>query len=102
MQQHLEDKPLQESPTYTSPVTVFVLGILAIAAFSFFTGIPAIVLGKRTLGAMQSGEYSDRNKPLAEAGVLMGWIGVFLGSVVLLVIAIYFASPGCGAPNMYR
>jgi hypothetical protein len=51
---------------------------------------------------MQSGEYSDRNKPLAEAGVLMGWIGVFLGSVVLMVIAIYFASPGCGAPNVYR
>jgi hypothetical protein len=72
-----------------------VLGILSIGACSVFAGIPAIVLGKRTLGAIENHEYSDRNKALAQAGVLMGQISLFFGAVIVVALTVFYTSPSC-------
>lgn len=94
--QHLEN----HSHSFTSPVTLFILGTLSMAGLTFFTAIPAILLGQRTLSAMKSGEYPDRNRPLAEAGVIMAWFGMLFGSVILMTILVYYASPSCAPPKV--
>lgn len=82
-----------------SPVAVFILGILGVTAFSVLAGIPAIILGQRTIAAMDEGTYPPDNRSLVQAGVLLGFVSLALAAVIAVLLGLYFSAPGCGAPR---
>lgn len=69
---------------------ILVLGILSIVCCGFFTGIPAIVMGKKALDESRTANYA--NAGLIKAGWICGIIGTvlsILGAIfqVILVLA---------------
>lgn len=55
---------------------ILVLGILAIIPCGFFTGIPAIIMGKKAMDESKTANYS--NAGLIKAGFICGIIGTAL------------------------
>ena len=82
-----------------SPVAVFILGILGVTALSVLAGIPAIIMGRRTISAMDSGLYPADNRSLVQAGILLGFVSLFLAAIVVVALGLYFSSPSCAPPR---
>lgn len=59
-----------------------VLGIVGILCCGFFTGIPAIIIGKKSKEAQAAGLAN--NGGLGQAGLVLGWISVGLGILSLV------------------
>jgi hypothetical protein len=82
------------SPTSTSAIMALVLGILSLACCGFFTGIPAIFLGRSELKAIEEGRNSESNRALAKIGMILGIIGTVimvlfgLGYILLIILGI--------------
>jgi len=87
------DQPPSSSPT-NSPKTAklaiwsLVLGILSLACFSVFSGIPAIVCGHKARRKISESGGSIKGAGLALGGLITGYL-----SVVGLLIAIMVAVP---------
>ena len=58
---------------------ILVLGILSIVCCGFFTGIPAIIMGKKALDASKTARYA--NEGLIKAGWICGIVGTVLSVI---------------------
>ncbi len=91
--EQFENEIPEGEPNYASPATILVLGILGVTSCTCFTGIPALVMGSRTLEAIENGQYPDKDKGLAEAGVLLGKVSLLLAAIGFVALAM---SLSCG------
>lgn len=75
------------SPTPTTPaskgentkaIIALVLGILSLICCGFFTGIPAIFVGRSELKAIDQGLSPEGNRTLAKVGFILGIVGTIL------------------------
>lgn len=67
-------------------VASFVLGILGIILLPVFLSAPAIVLGKRSIHRVASGNQFVKGTDIARAGIVMGWIGLIYGLPLLATL----------------
>ncbi len=71
-------------------VTSLVLGIVSIVACGFVTGIPAMVIGRRAMKAVDASNGTYGGKGIAQAGFWTGLAGtVITGLVALVVIGVF-------------
>ncbi len=77
-------------PKNSLGVWSLVLGIVGFFVCSFFTGIPAIIVGNRAKKAVAAGEAN--NGGMATAGVIIGWITTVLGILSVIVLVIVFST----------
>ncbi len=81
--------PPGPTPTSSKAIITLVLGILSLSCCGFFSGIPAIILGKSELNAIAEGRSPANNKPLANIGMILGIIGTSLsivGSIIYIIL----------------
>ncbi|MGY4642285.1 DUF4190 domain-containing protein [Cellulomonas sp. URHB0016] len=86
-------------PKNSLGVWSLVLGILGMVLCGLFTGIPAVIVGSSAKRAVAEGEAN--NGGLATAGVILGWIGIGLSvlGIVLWVFVIGVAGLNAGTSN---
>lgn len=65
-----------------------VLGILSIACFGFFTGIPAVILGHIAKSNIRKSGGRLGGDGKATAGLIMGYISIVLVPLILIIAAI--------------
>ena len=73
-------------------VWALVLGIAGFVCLGILGWIPSIILGKKAKAAAAAGRAN--NPGLGTAGVVMGWIGVVLTVISVVVSAIIISSVG--------
>lgn len=67
-----------------------VLGILGIVCCGIFTAIPAIIVGKKSQEAESQGLAT--NGQLGKIGVILGWVGVGLFALSLILNGVLLAT----------
>lgn len=77
--------------TSTTSVVALVLGILSLTCCGFFTGIPAIFIGRSEITAIEEKRIHPSNKALATIGFILGIIGTIISCLGALVYAILIA-----------
>ncbi|QCW50449.1 DUF4190 domain-containing protein [Nocardioides dongxiaopingii] len=75
--------------------TVLILGILSLVCCGLFTGIPAIIMGKKALEEIDRAPQSYNNRGNIKAGYICGIIGTAL-SVLGIVLNIILLAAGAG------
>ena len=83
--------PPPPSPTSTASVVALVMGILSLACCGFFTGIPAIFVGKSEMKAVDEGRIAPSNRTLAKIGMILGIVGTILSLGGLVIYAALIA-----------
>lgn len=68
--------------------TILILGILSIVCCGLFTGIPAIIMGKKALDEAKTANYS--NAGVIKAGWICGIIGTVWSAIGIVIYAIIF------------
>jgi hypothetical protein len=77
-------------PTHPRAVPSLVLGILSLLLCGLFTGIPAMVLGRRAIREIRASGGTVGGEGLAQGGFWTGLVGtVWTGLVTLFVIAVF-------------
>ncbi|MBI4411096.1 MAG: DUF4190 domain-containing protein [Deltaproteobacteria bacterium] len=77
--------PATPSPTSTRSIVALVLGILSLTCCGFFSGVPAIFLGRAELQGIDAGQIPASNRTLAKVGMVLGIIGTALSCLGTLV-----------------
>ncbi|MGA9522303.1 MAG: DUF4190 domain-containing protein [Myxococcaceae bacterium] len=67
-------------------VTALVLAILGLNCGPFL-GVPAVILARRELAAIDAGAAPEKGRPLAKGAQILGWIEICVTVLALLVIA---------------
>lgn len=71
-------------PDNTKAIVTLVLGILSLLCCGFFSGIPAILLGRVELKAIDEGRSAEENRGLTKAGFILGLVGTILSCLGIL------------------
>lgn len=79
------------SKTNVSAIIALILGILSLTCCGFFTGIPAILLGRSEMKASEGMAGLESNRTIAKVGMILGIIGTVLSLIGFLIYAIIFA-----------
>lgn len=77
--------PIVESNTAT---TSLVLGLLSVMGLGFLTGIPAIIIGRRSTRKIDASGGALTGRGLATAGYVTGLIGTILSFLTLILVVI--------------
>jgi len=80
--------PRSASYSSTKTIVSLVLGILSLVCCGFFAGIPAIILGKSELKAIDAGQVHESNRMMAKVGMILGIVGTILYLLGLLIYAL--------------
>ena len=79
---------------------ILVLGILSLVLCSFFTGIPAWIMGKGDLAKIKDGMMDPEGEGPTKAGMICGIISCIIGAVTLaIVLLLIFVGGGLAALN---
>jgi hypothetical protein len=81
-------------PQHRSAVTALVLGILSIVLCGFFTGIPAMVMGRRVVREVRESGGRIGGEGLGQAGFWTGLIGTVLSCASAFLVVGVFALGG--------
>jgi hypothetical protein len=81
-------------PNHKDAVPSLVLGILSLVMCGFFTGIPAIVLGRRARRDIAASSGALDGEGMATAGFVLGLISTVVAGVALLVVVAVFIFGG--------
>lgn len=76
--------------TSSNAVLALILGILSILCCGFLAGIPAIILGRAEMKAVDEGRTAESNRGLAKAGFIMGIIGAVLSCLGVIVQILFY------------
>ena len=77
---------------------ILVLGILSLVLCSFFTGIPAWIMGKGDLIKIRGGTMDPEGEGSTKAGMICGIISCIIGAVTLaIVLLLIFVGGGLAA-----
>jgi hypothetical protein len=70
--------------TEGSAVAALVLGILGIMACPLILSIPAVIVGTQARAKIRQ-DPTLEGEPLARAGIILGWIGIGLAAIGIIV-----------------
>jgi hypothetical protein len=71
-------------------VTSLVLGILSLVLCGIFTGIPALIMGRRAMREIRASDGRVGGDGIATAGFVTGLIGTIItGGAFLLVVLVF-------------
>ena len=70
---------------------ILVLGILSLVGFTFFTGIPAWIMGKRDLAKMNEDQMDSDGESFTKAGKICGIISCILSIITILGLGLLIA-----------
>lgn len=73
----------------SNSIIALVLGILSFIACGIFTAIPAWVMGKKELNAINAGRSPEAGKTMAMIGMWLGIISVVLSILGIIVVILY-------------
>ncbi len=83
----------QTPPKNNLGVWALILGIASfVLSCGFFTGIPAVIVGRQ--GQRAADEGLADNRSLSTAGVVLGWVAIGLSAVGVIVLIIVLAAGG--------
>jgi len=84
--------PQAPPPATTSPkaIAALVCGILSLMGCSFFTGIPAIIIGKMEMRSIDQGLSPESNRNLAKIGFILGIVGTAVSCLIGLLWLLVF------------
>lgn len=103
-----ESQPIVGGPPPAGPtvpgasgkaITALILGIVSLVCCGFLTGIPAIIVGKSEMNAIQEGRSPAAGESVAKIGYILGIIGTILTCLATLAYAVLFML-GIGAGIM--
>lgn len=89
--------PLTPAPSNSKATIALVLGILSLVCCGFLAGIPAIILGRSELKAIDEGRSPETNRTLAKVGWILGLVGTILsvvGAIVYILIIVLAVTTG--------
>lgn len=86
-------RPVQ-GPNHPSAVPSLVLGILSLVMCGFFTGVPAMVMGRRARKEIAASGGAYTGDGLATAGFVTGLIGTLISGLSALLVVLVFAFGG--------
>lgn len=78
---------VSQPPTHPRAVTSLVLGILSLVLCGFFTGIPAIILGKQAQNEIDRAGGVQAGRGMATAGFVLGIIACVWGILSIILYA---------------
>ena len=84
------------APNADSAVTSLTLGILSLVLCGPFTGIPAMVLGRRAIRQIDSSGGRVKGRGLATAGFVTGLVGTVQYLFTYVLLAVLGASGALG------
>lgn len=84
----------QPPPNHPSAVTSLVLGILSLVMCGFFTGIPAMITGRRVIREVRASPGTYGGEGLGQAGFWTGLVGTVLTCLSGLLVVVVFAFGG--------
>ena len=100
--------PISPTPAQnnTKATIALVLGILSLVCCGFFAGIPAIILGRSEIKAIDEGRSPETNRTLAKVGWILGLVGTILsvvGALVYILIIVLAVTTGTmqNAPSTF-
>ena len=79
----------QDKPSGNA-IAALVLGILTFLCFSILTAIPAWIIGKKELDAINAGRSPDAGRTMAQIGM---WLGIF-GTVLTVLVVLFVLLTG--------
>lgn len=83
--------PVATPPSSTRAITALILGIFSLLCCGFITGVPAIILGRSEMKAVDRGLSPQSNRTLGLLGFVLGIIGTIISCLSLLAyLAIIF------------
>ncbi|GJM19736.1 MAG: hypothetical protein DHS20C14_19490 [Phycisphaeraceae bacterium] len=88
-----------QTPTSGAAIASLVLGCVAILScvgfgpVSLLFGIPAVICGEIAARQVKRGERGNASAGLALAGRIMGWVGIVVGLVGVVVLIIMLLNP---------
>lgn len=83
----------------TRSIIALVLGILSLTCCGFFTGIPAIFLGRSELRLIDEQKIAESNRMIAKIGMILGIVGTVLsvlGTLAYIVMIVLGLLAGMG------
>lgn len=83
-----ESRTASEGPISIPAVWSMLLGVLSVPPFPFgpLTGIPAILCGHNAIRAIRNAPQLHRGMALARTGIVLGYVGIFVTIVLLVLI----------------
>lgn len=85
--------PAGEVPTEQKAVLSMVLGILSVTIFGFLTGIPAVILGHMSRGAIKRSNGQLKGDGMALTGLITGYISITLIPLFIILVVAAIAIP---------
>jgi hypothetical protein len=76
-------------PASGKAVAALVLGILSLVLAGFFTGIPAMILGKLEKDEIAAGRAPVSGESLARIGFWLGLAGTVISGIVVIALIIF-------------
>lgn len=83
--------PVSSGKASSNAIWALVLGILSWVACGIFSAIPAWIIGKKEVNAINAGQSDPAGKTMAQVGMWLGIIQVILGILALIVVVILLA-----------
>jgi hypothetical protein len=87
----------QPVPNSNLALISLIAGILGISFFPVVGSIIAVITGQMAKNEIRESAGTLGGEGLAQAGVILGWIGIALGVIGLCVFGVLFAIPFCAA-----
>ncbi|MDD5361519.1 MAG: DUF4190 domain-containing protein [Ignavibacteria bacterium] len=75
----------------SNAIWALVLGILSWVLCGIFAAIPAWIIGKKEISAIEAGQSDPSGKTMAQIGMWLGIIQVILGILGIIVVIILLA-----------
>lgn len=100
MADEFSSPPTMTTPPPTGPtvpgasgkaIAALILGILSLICCGFCTGIPAIVIARGEMRAIQEGRSSIAGESVAKIGYILGIIGTVLTCLAMVAYGLLFA-----------
>lgn len=73
----------------SAAIWALVLGIASWVACGIISAIPAWIIGKKELNAINAGQSSQAGKSMAQVGMWLGIIQVILGVLAIIAVLVY-------------
>lgn len=74
----------------TKAVVSLILGILSLVCCGFFSGIPAIIIGRSEIRAIDEGRSDESNRAFSKVGMILGIIGTIISTLRILIYVLLF------------
>jgi len=77
-------------PQSRRSIAALICGILSLTGYTFLTGIPAIILGRMELKAIDQGLSAESNRNMAKIGYILGILGTVIPCLFGIFLALFF------------